>query len=255
MKTEDILRYAKIAKFAYRNDDPSEYYGNKCFWVKKENHEAVVIDFPNEIVVSIRGTEVDSFKDWITNFKFKGITPNLVVDMSYSPKKINSKIHEGFFKGGLAIFNEIIDYLDRCDKLITLVGHSAGGAKAISLSYIMRVLAMYLDAKIVTFGSPKAGNSYFNYVVTNNYICHRYTHKNDIVPYVPFFHGTHKHIDELRITDKNIVVNPNFINRLWGRMKALVRFKGMGFVNHSIDMYIKDLQNIIAIESKKNINE
>lgn len=236
MTTINILRYAKLAKFAYQNDR-ARYKDRPTFWEQVDNYESVIIIFPTEVVVVIRGTEAGSLDDWITNLRL----------LNFAKDSGNVKIHTGFNHGAEKLYQFLEKYVYtlgvKLNKKVIFVGHSSGGALARVLGYLFG-LHTWSDARftVVTFGCPKVGNKAFNVALADFADVYHFTHKNDLVPYVPLFHGTHAGLYESRICETGIMKNPNFFVRIWCRIKAILHLKGLGLQNHYIDSYIADLK-------------
>jgi len=85
-------------------------------------------------------------------------------------------IHKGYYeRTNLGLFTSVMYAVHRLGNTkVILTGHSLGGAMAGVVGYRLSVVAPHLDIKIVTFGSPKWGNTqlakYMQKVDVTNYI-------------------------------------------------------------------------------------
>lgn len=236
MTSINILRYAELAKFAYQNDRPCYNKDTPTSWELVDNYESVIITFPTEVVVVIRGTEVSSLDDWFTNLRLS----------IFEKESGVVKIHTGFNSGARKLYGVLEKYVYtlgiKLNKQVTFVGHSSGGAIARVLGYLFGLNDYGLKSNVITFGCPKVGNQNFNNALKKVANVYHFTHKNDLVPYVPLFHGTQAGFIEHRICETEITMNPILFARLWCRIKAILRFEGLGIQNHYIDSYIDDLE-------------
>ena len=166
-------------------------------WVYKTCEPSIILDYvvensgskaiqgydnmTNTIFTSFRGSS--NIHNWIENIQIHQIAP-------YNDSSI--KIEEGFFKAYNFIKSEIfINLHELTDKYNTnrllITGHSLGGAMATIMTYEIFLLGnMYNVNYLITFGSPRVGNSEFvkdfnKYKVTS----YRITHYYDMVPHVP----------------------------------------------------------------------
>ena len=124
-------------------------------------------------IVSFRGTEISSIEDILT-------------DVSAWPKALacRSKVHQGAYDGVGQVLKEILYHLEaRKDTPIDIIGHSLGGMKAQILAHLLMKQGFQLG-RLVTFGSPPAGNQAFSSslctVYRNEFI--RVVRCADIVP-------------------------------------------------------------------------
>jgi len=241
-----ILFYANLSKIAYNNYVDLEMDKKYIEYIIINNHEAVVIEFENEIVISIRGTELMSISDWLTDIKLFSL--NNIVKKNRCNKFYdkNIKIHNGFFEGGLELFNKIIKSKILNDNInnkpVNLIGHSAGGAKARVIAYLFLKRKLFdFDINIITFGCPKVGNRNFNNILLFYCNVYHFTHKNDIVPNTPLFSYTHRNIIEYKLMNDIIIKNPSITDKTVSYFKSLFNFRFLGVKNHFIDEYIKSL--------------
>lgn len=148
------------------------------------------------LIIVFKGSS--SFKDFLTDINF--VEYDSPVDYTLG------KVHKGIYN---RLFNteNIINGVKhpRCEIIIDLVkkypdnyniyltGHSLGGGLATSFyQYLNACTNMSHDIKLVTFGSPRVGDSVF--VNSMNINCSRFVNKNDIVPHLPLSIYGYKHI-------------------------------------------------------------
>lgn len=136
--------------------------------------------FTDTLFVAFRGS--DNIQNWIDNMQVAKISP-------YNDSSI--EIEEGFHKAYLHVKSDLFRNLGKLtaeykthDVLVT--GHSLGAALATLLAYDLMMSATHSVSHLITFGSPRVGNTEFvksfnTYPLEYN----RVTHYNDIVPHVP----------------------------------------------------------------------
>ncbi|KAK1754517.1 Alpha/Beta hydrolase protein [Echria macrotheca] len=132
------------------------------------------------IIVSIRGTV--SVRNWITDFIFPQLP---VLDLC-----LGCLVHTGFLTAWKEISSAALAGLKTAKTAnpfyaVIFTGHSLGASVAtIGAAYARR--AGYAGADIYTFGSPRAGNSFFaNFVTNQPGNEYRVTHANDPIARLP----------------------------------------------------------------------
>jgi len=134
------------------------------------------------IFTSFRGST--NIENWINNIQISKV----------SPYHYNStlQVEKGFYNEYSYIKSILIDNLEilsqkyNTNKLL-IVGHSLGAAMATLFSYDIAIsFPQYTIIYLVTFGSPRLGNSLFVYDFSRQNIpTYRITHYYDIVPHLP----------------------------------------------------------------------
>jgi len=138
-----------------------------------------VID--NHIILSFRGTEKS--KDWIQN-----------LDLRRHPLNggVNGYVHEGFYRAGGSLYKAVEAFVkkhnSKKDKLISIGGHSLGGAIAVDITRRLREDHWNI-LQVRTIGQPRYANpkacQYLDGLFNCSYV--RWANNNDIVPQMPSF--------------------------------------------------------------------
>lgn len=164
-----------------------------------------------ELVVAIAGTHPTALLDWLRDLHFRPRWFPLI-----------GVCHSGFAAGGLAIARDLLPKLKGETRLISVVGHSLGGAEAEVVG------AALIDAgyrvRIVTFGAPRVA-FFLNFALRRlirraREYC-RYARRGDIVPHEPPLFFGFKHL---------------------ARGVALGRDYGDPIENHSVGRYAVDIR-------------
>jgi len=134
------------------------------------------------ILVGFRGSS--NIQNWIDNLQFSHIEPyegypSIKIDKGFY--KALNEIRENLYNNIFTLHNKFTKYT------IFITGHSLGG----SLSSITAFELIYLhqispeSIQLITFGSPRVGNTDFRDYMSSLYLSWRITHYYDIVPHVP----------------------------------------------------------------------
>jgi hypothetical protein len=134
------------------------------------------------LFVAFRGSA--SIQNWIDNIKVSQITP-------YDDDSIG--VEKGFYKSYNYLKVDLFDNLSILSKKygtrnILITGHSLGAAMATLMTYdIITLFPSYVVTHLITFGSPRVGNSKFVESFNEQYenVYYRITHYYDMVPHVP----------------------------------------------------------------------
>jgi hypothetical protein len=134
------------------------------------------------LFVAFRGSA--SIQNWIDNIKVSQITP-------YEDESIG--VEKGFYKSYNYLKVDLFDNLSILSKKygtrnILITGHSLGAAMATLMTYdIITLFPSYVVTHLITFGSPRVGNSKFVESFNEQYenVYYRITHYYDMVPHVP----------------------------------------------------------------------
>jgi hypothetical protein len=138
-----------------------------------------------ELVVAIPGTHPNDPLDWIRDLR---ILPRLFPAIGIC--------HSGFGAGGTAVAERVIVAVRGDTRLMTVVGHSLGGAMALVVG--ARLIRAGHCVRIVTFGAPRVAflaNLALPCLADNARELAEYRRAGDPVPHVPmrplFRHLTH----------------------------------------------------------------
>lgn len=145
-----------------------------------------------ELVVSIRGTEWNKWRDIITDLL---IVPRLW--------RGGGKVAKGFLRAMESMLEHVLDFLSRSPNIQTVrvIGHSLGGAVATDLAPILAVKFPHLLIKLQTIGAPRAGDAVFAAWCNSltNLIIDRFYHAGDPIVYVPMLAGLYVHLPGIRL--------------------------------------------------------
>ncbi len=121
-------------------------------------------------ILAFRGTEIDEFKDTLTN-----------INLPLVSFQGTGKVHKGFLHALDRIWDRVeprLRELTRAETPVWYTGHSLGAALAVLAA------ARIPPAALFTFGSPRIGNG--DFAAGLNTIPHfRFVNSNDIVPTLP----------------------------------------------------------------------
>lgn len=160
----------------------------------------------NIVVAAFRGTEPDSWRNWLLDFDvfFTQFLPD-------NPEYQNVKVHAGFLNGHYALRPRMRAalakaFLDAKPSAIMFSGHSLGAAIAtlaaldLEFSPDPAIDIDNVDVSLYTFGSPRVGNPAFAQLFQQDSIlgrsgrAYRVVHGEDIVPHIPIELMGYRHI-------------------------------------------------------------
>jgi hypothetical protein len=147
-----------------------------------------------EIVISFRGTEPLSIKNWIDDVEF------IKTPLNYANTG-DANVHEGFLNAYNAHSQDLVASVlglieEHPDYEVVVTGHSFGGAMgaicAMDLAYNHNIDGVY----VITFGSPRVGDAAFSSAFNDAFYGRswRMTHSHDIVPHLPLKSMVFKHV-------------------------------------------------------------
>lgn len=191
----------------------SEINGVQLFTLREKHREIVVF----------RGT--DNMVNWLTNLKVEAVPFKEVPE---------AKVHNGFYEIAQTVHAKLS--LDK-EKLITVTGHSLGGAVALLYGALLHDDGY--DVRVITFGAPPVGNDAF--AEANVALEHiRFAHIFDPVP-----KADRKTIATLQSLLENIDIE----SLEYGRIKqVLLYLKSMpyDFVHHGEE---RDITHILTMDT------
>jgi hypothetical protein len=135
-------------------------------------------------VVSFRGPEPSSVKDWVDDLEISKLSPYPETECD------GCQVHDGFYQTYMGLRGQLIAALNThlgegrsaYSRPIHVTGHSLGGALATIAAYDLKQMG-YNVVDLITFGSPRVGNQKFAMnvasVIQNSW---RIVHNDDIVP-------------------------------------------------------------------------
>ena len=181
----------------------------------------------DELVVVMPGTHPADPLDWLR-------------DISAAPHWVPGvgPVHGGFGRGGEALYGKVAPTIAGDPRLISIVGHSLGGALAQMLGALFAARQPGRKFRVVTLGAPRVGflNPWLGHLLRQGVEAVEYARAGDIVPELPmgppFNHPTRRR----RIGEA-----------VAGTAKALALFDAVARIgreipaNHSIQRYRDDL--------------
>eukprot|EP01138_Halocafeteria_seosinensis_P003081 gb/GECG01003149.1/.p1 GENE.gb/GECG01003149.1/~~gb/GECG01003149.1/.p1 ORF type:complete len:313 (+),score=31.07 gb/GECG01003149.1/:1-939(+) len=138
-----------------------------------------------DVVVSFRGTEPKSLKDWIDDFKYAKMSP---FNETCSG---GCKVHSGFYDSYHSLRSQILSGFRQLEvttsTAVHITGHSLGAAMATVAAYDLKITG-YNVVQGFTFGDPRVGNKAFSQAFSRTLgqsTVYRVTHWRDPVPHLP----------------------------------------------------------------------
>jgi hypothetical protein len=181
----------------------------------------------DELVVVMPGTHPADPLDWLR-------------DLSAAPHWVPGvgPVHGGFGRGGEALYAKIAPTIAGDPRLISIVGHSLGGALAQILGGIFARRQPGRQFRVVTFGAPRVGflNPWLGHLLRQGVQLGEYARAGDIVPELPM-RPPFNHPSRPRPIGEAVD----------GTAKALALFETIARIgreipaNHSIQRYRDDL--------------
>lgn len=181
--------------------------------IKTNNYETFGDDVQCKVEVDNKGKKIivyfaesNSKRDWINNFDF----PIKVYKNQVSCIKASRGWGNAYKSANDKIITLIEKAIAEKPKYTVLVcGWSYGGAIATLCSEDIH-FRLGISPELITFGSPRVlfGKKSVEYVSSCCVSVKEYAHRNDIVPFLPFFN---KHIREIKIGKKTLfgIFKPN----------------------------------------------
>ncbi len=209
-----------------------------CEFDSEDRHDVQfsVFESADELIIAFRGTSS---------------TEDLIVDL-ISARLIPTTeggIGSGVYDCANRVFDKISTIIYSAGKRTTICGHSIGGAIA---SAVASFFTPDVDF-VVTFGSPRVGDDYFQRRFDSKIDHHRWVNGNDLVTRLPFPFGRFRHTKTLcYITvgtlEPEAWFNPPWwavlINR-WGWFKrSPIKWATTSASNHPLTSYHESLKSI-----------
>jgi len=141
----------------------------------------------NTVVVSFRGTNPLSIKDWLADLNF------FMTPFGSGNDCEKCQVHRGFLAAYQSIRDRTLEWMLKAksqfpDAKIAVTGHSLGGALAMVAAMDFHLYANTTADLFYTYGQPRVGNSAFTDLFKrtfNDSTMYRLTHGLDPVPHLP----------------------------------------------------------------------
>ena len=248
---ERSLLFAELAWVAYLAKESAETVVDdiglrETLFLDRDGSQAYIFKTDTDCIVACRGTEPTEWNDIKAD-------ANAATALSETV----GRVHRGFKQEVDDLWPRMEKALIENTRTLWFTGHSLGGAMATIcagrcfLSHIKSI-----PREVYTYGSPRVGNKrYVNHVKLRHY---RWVNNNDIVCRVPPIFMGYRH------TGKQMYLNAyGKLRPLNAPQRAKDRWRGfwMGvkkgtldhFSDHSMDDYIRHIQNAIKEEAEGTI--
>jgi len=182
----DLKEGLSLGEYASRAYDETPFKRMKagtpwCVFLDGEQTDSrVLMEFNGvEIILSFRGTR--DLQDWMQDGKVE--KTNVLLK---SPDTKDLLVHKGFLEDALSLYSKIAHRLTDTTMPLLITGHSKGAAEATIIAYMLGRRA-YNIKKVVTYASPRVGNSGFkaSYQRILGSRTFRVAAAGDLVPLVP----------------------------------------------------------------------
>lgn len=185
-------------------DSKDKFYLNK-YLINNINNDKIIKVFFSK-TTHILCIIIKNDKEKKIKIIFKGTTDNIHLEynLKINLRKIkflenNIKIHDGFYQQLFKdnFYYKIIKYIKKLninnDYFLFFSGHSLGGVMASLFGYFSSFIFDNNKIVVISFGSCKIGNKYFqeSFNNKNNLICYRIINENDIIINLPLLKYEH----------------------------------------------------------------
>ena len=246
---------AHAAQLAYKDGDAiesavfNEWSFNDLEFFDVDETQCFVASDAHAVVVAFRGTEPDSFSDWITDAS---------VDLVDGP--LGGKVHAGFYEALSNVWQLVDDAVARFDehqqKTLLVTGHSLGGALATLavarwLNFERPVQGLY------TFGQPRTGDHTFarNFDFVFKPYAFRFVNNNDLVTRIPPRSFGYRHIGSFKYFTEDgqfaeeISWWRQFLDGWRGRIDDMFEAGDDAIKDHSMTHYLDRIENSLKTTS------
>jgi len=204
-------------------------------FIKRADTQCFVASTDKFVVVAFRGTEVNKYKDLLSD-------ADLALTTGYG-----GKVHKGFkqaYAKVRSVLKEKLKAHNAENKTLWLTGHSLGGGVAVLAAYDLKQEGYKVNG-VYTIGQPRVGNASFSNSFDKLFKnkCFRFMDKDDKVPAIPLKELGYSHVGQsIYIASKNRLAlkykrSKNFFNGVISAGKSLSA--------HSSDKYVKALEKNI----------
>lgn len=145
-----------------------------------------------EIVLSFRGTDPLSIKNWMDDLVYFKTSSRSVPDA-----KVHAGFQDAYFAHAEDVLSTVLGLIELHPEFdIVATGHSLGGALATVCAMDLHYVHNITNIKVITFGSPRVGDELFSSYFSKAFgdVSWRVVHKADIVPHLPLKSMGFKHV-------------------------------------------------------------
>jgi len=238
-----IQTSVQIAQLAYCPYDENNFYTNNIIVYNIEhNGVRAIVGFNsnyNTIFVSYRGSS--NIINWINNARLKFTYP-----FDYN---LDAGVETGFYNSYSKVYDDVIESIHFTSDLfgvydILLTGHSLGAISTILAFDLSHYYEQYNIIGLITFGSPRIGNSAFVKEINSLSIkyLYRVVHNDDVVPHLPPIEFNYSHVNtEIWYNENNseytICLNPSKCYSSCGNKSCLNTNDHLNYLNVSMGSY------------------
>lgn len=243
VNTNLIQTSVQIAQLSYCPYDENNIYTNNIIVYNIEhNGVRAIVGFNsdyNTIFVSYRGSS--NIINWINNARLKFTFP-----FDYN---LDAGVETGFYNSYSKVYDDVIESIHYTSDLfgvydILLTGHSLGAISTILALDLSHYYEQYTIIGLITFGSPRIGNSAFVKAINSLPIeySYRVVHNDDTVPHLPPIEFNYSHVNtEIWYNENNseytICFNPSKCYSSCGNNSCLNNEDHLNYLNVSMGSF------------------
>lgn len=239
---EQSLLMARLSALAYNDHQTFEDYGYDSVFLDVKGSQAYVLWNNFDLIIVCRGTQPNQLSDIIADIRFHLVPSSSGV----------GEVHAGFKHSVDLLWPTMVKLIQKysTNRKMWCTGHSLGAAMATLITARCHRLDLrgVPNPVLFTYGSPRVGNSEYRGLLRSlNIEHHRWVNNADIVtrnPILPYkHHGTlhyFNHYGQVSNVTRFRLVWDRILGTITGIKKGKINF----FVNHLIDNYIKNLENL-----------
>jgi predicted lipase len=234
-ESEEIEALSETRKEVLENMKTYAPYGQVVQFFEDEHTDlqaGITISHTKErICVVFRGSE--SLTDWY-------------YDLMINKKRLhdNVYVHKGFYNHIIGQYDSIKarvhDLLEMYPNYkLCITGHSLGAASCLIVGYMLSK-SFTCQVIVITFASPRVGNSNFKKAVDNqvNLQHYRVTNDRDIITAAPMYNYKHCGIN-IHLTENDIKIHENYNYNTWFQFSL---FNCWRVSDHNMELYYKRLK-------------
>lgn len=237
---EQALLMAKLSSLAYNDNQLFNEYGYDSIFLSNNGTQAYFLWDNKNVIIICRGTQPSEWADIKADIQLE-LVPSL---------DNHGEVHKGFRKSVDYIWADLIILLKKYGKnrKMWCTGHSLGAAMATLIATRSYQTKELPNPILYTFGSPRVGNQeYIDYMNSLDIEHYRFVNNADIVTRNPLY--PYEHHGKLFYFDHNgKLANMSkwqtAKDRLKGFFIGIKRGRINYFVNHFIDNYVTNLEDL-----------